>query len=76
MQTRYVKPNVAMTVNKLLRSVVTVYLSKVVNIILTAIGREKLIIAYRIRISEILPWDRKSYPTHAILPRTPNNVIM
>ena len=76
MQTRYIKPNVAMTVNKLLRSVVTVYLSKVVNIILTAIGREKLILAYRIRISEILPWDRKSYPTHAILPRTSNNVIM
>ena len=24
---------------------------------------------HRIRISEILPWDRKSYLTHAILPR-------
>ena len=26
-------------------------------------------LAHRIRISEILPWDRKSYLTHAILPR-------
>ena len=26
-------------------------------------------IAHQIRISEILPWDRKSYLTHAILPR-------
>ena len=29
----------------------------------------KLILAHRIRISEILPWDRKSYLTHAILLR-------
>ena len=29
-----------------------------------------------IRISEILPWDRKTYLTHAILPRTSSNVIM
>ena len=27
-------------------------------------------------ISEILPWDRKSYPTHAILPRTSSNIII
>ena len=27
------------------------------------------IFAHQIRISEILPWDRKSYLTHAILPR-------
>ena len=33
-------------------------------------------LAHRIRISEILPWDRKSYLTHAILPRTSSNVIM
>ena len=26
-------------------------------------------LAHRIRISEILPWDRKSFLTHAILPR-------
>ena len=26
-------------------------------------------IAHRIRISEILPWDSKSYLTHAVLPR-------
>ena len=26
-------------------------------------------LAHRIRISEILPWDRQSYLTHAILPR-------
>ena len=26
------------------------------------------ILAQRIRISEILPWDRKSYLTHAIFP--------
>ena len=26
-------------------------------------------LAHRIRISEILPWDRKSYLTQAILPR-------
>ena len=40
-----------------------------------SIGRIKakysdtFILAHRIRISEILPWDRKSYLTHAILPR-------
>ena len=28
-----------------------------------------IILAHGIRISEILPWDRKSYLTHAILPR-------
>ena len=28
-----------------------------------------MILAHRIRIFEILPWDRKSYLTHAILPR-------
>ena len=28
-----------------------------------------LFLAHRIRISEILPWVRKSYLTHAILPR-------
>ena len=28
-------------------------------------------LAHRIRISEILPWDGKSYLTHAILPRLP-----
>ena len=27
----------------------------------------QLFLAHRIRISEILPWDRKSYLTHAIL---------
>ena len=32
--------------------------------------------AHRIRISEILPWDRKSYLSHAILLRTSSNVIM
>ena len=26
-------------------------------------------LVHRVRISEILPWDRKSYLTHAILPR-------
>ena len=30
-------------------------------------GKEFL--AHRIRISEILPWNRKCYLTHAILPR-------
>ena len=29
----------------------------------------KYVLAHRIRISEILPWDIKSYLTHAILPR-------
>ena len=38
--------------------------------------RGRTILAHRIRISEILPWDRKSYLTHAILPRTSSNVIM
>ena len=33
-------------------------------------------LAHRIGISEIFPLDRKSYLTHAILPRTPSNVIM
>ena len=32
--------------------------------------------AQRIRISEILPKDRKSNLNHAILPRTSSNVIM
>ena len=35
----------------------------------TSIGKGTGILAHRIRISEILPWDRKSYLTHAILPR-------
>ena len=26
-------------------------------------------VAHQIRVSDILPWDRKSYLTHAILPR-------
>ena len=34
------------------------------------------ILAHRIRISEILPWDRKSYLTHVILPRASSNGIM
>ena len=33
-------------------------------------------LVHRIRISEILPWDRKSYLTHVILPRASSNVIM
>ena len=32
-------------------------------------GIENTFLAYGIRISEILPWDRKSYLTHAILTR-------
>ena len=28
-----------------------------------------IILAHGIRISEVLPWDRNSYLTHAILPR-------
>ena len=36
----------------------------------------KDILVHRIRISEILPWDRKSYLTHAILSRTSSNVIL
>ena len=32
-------------------------------------GGELFFPAHRIRISEILPWDRKSYLTHVILPR-------
>ena len=35
-----------------------------------------IILAHQIRISEILPWDRKSYFTHAILPRTSSKVVM
>ena len=38
--------------------------------IITAVLRNQ------IKISEILPWDGKSYLTHAILPRTSSNVIM
>ena len=34
-----------------------------------------LILAHWIRISDILLLDRKSYLTHAILPRTSSNVI-
>ena len=36
----------------------------------------KVILVHRIRISEILPWDRKSYLTHAISPRTSSNDMM
>ena len=38
---------------------------------LIRLSREKDFLAHRIRIhvSEILPWDRKSYLTHAILPQ-------
>ena len=31
--------------------------------------KDKNFLAHRIRISEILHWDRKSYVTHTILPR-------
>ena len=31
--------------------------------------KETTILAHPIRISEILPWVRKAYLTHAILPR-------
>ena len=31
-----------------------------------------LFLAHPIRTSEILPWDRKSYLTHVILPRLPH----
>ena len=31
---------------------------------------------HQIRISQILPWDRKSYLNHAILPRTSSYVII
>ena len=34
-------------------------------------ARIKKFLAHRIRISEIWPWDRKFYLTHAILPRLP-----
>ena len=37
---------------------------------------ENTFFAHRIRISEILPWDRKSYLTDAVLPRTSSSVIM
>ena len=36
-----------------------------------AFGYGTAFLAHPIRISEILPWDRKSYLTHAILPRLP-----
>ena len=29
-------------------------------------SKERVILAHRIRISEILPWDRKPYLTHAV----------
>ena len=38
--------------------------------------KELEFLAHRIRITEILPWDRKSYLSHAILPRRSSNVIM
>ena len=36
----------------------------------------KIFLAHPIRKSEILHWDRKSYLTNAILPRTSSNVFM
>ena len=35
-----------------------------------------IFLAHWIKISEILPWDRKSYLTYAIIHRTSSNVIM
>ena len=37
--------------------------------LLLAYQIKNAILAHPIRTSEILPWDRKSYLTHAILPR-------
>ena len=37
---------------------------------------ESYILAHRIRIPKVLRWDRKSYLTHAILPRTSSNAII
>ena len=39
------------------------------SFLFATMGQIDFIFAHRIRISEILPWDRKSYLTHAILPR-------
>ena len=44
------------------------------NILQTTFILEANILAHRIRISEILPWDRKSYLTHAILSRLSSKV--
>ena len=47
------------------------------NLVMTNSDPEiEIFLAHRIRISEILPWDRKSYLTHAILPRASSDVIM
>ena len=40
------------------------------------VSGETVFLAHLIRISEILPWDRKSYLSHAILLKTSSNVIM
>ena len=48
----------------------------VINVIREYYYLAILFLAHRIRISEILPWYRKSYLTHAILPRTSSNVIL
>ena len=36
---------------------------------LSSDDKGRIFLAHRIRISDILSWDRKSYLTHAILPR-------
>ena len=38
--------------------------------------KRNIVLAHRIRLSENLPWNRKSYLTHAILPRTSSNVVV
>ena len=48
----------------------------ILTYVLLPVYAVKHILAFRIRISEILPWDRKSYLAHAILPRTSSNAIM
>ena len=54
------------------------FMSRILNVASVSFNtfRKNIILAHPIRISEILPWDRKSYLTHAILPRTSSNVIL
>ena len=53
---------------KLLQSMVFSYTSKLDNTVF-------YILAHLIGTSEILPWDRKFYLTHAIFPRTSSREI-
>ena len=51
------------------------FTSNTLNTTVSKHCEENDILAHRIRISEILPWERKSHLTHTILTRTSSSLI-